>query len=275
VYFNHDIIRALYHTGRLPYDLFQFPQTPHGLFLTHEKKVSYLTQFKLCDAYLDLGQANMAEKLASEILATKNHSGFALEKLAWVNIIKGQNHNAGIYLNALKKDLIYRSTAEEMLDALNNGFTPDQAAYIDRLRSYMLQAGHPGTGRDSIEQMLTALLARNPRNKMAFEYLMASYLLTGQVDKIADNIERINGLGYRNIPTLYEEALLIYLSSKKQKIDASRFDISPQTIQRFYRFVQLRTAMQSHDQQAAINRLILEFGSSYFFFYTFGSVGVV
>jgi hypothetical protein len=275
VYFNHDIIRALYHTGRLPYDLFQFPQTPHGLFLTHEKKVSYLTQFKLCDAYLDLGQANMAEKLASEILATKNHSGFALEKLAWVNIIKGQNHNAGIYLNALKKDLIYRSTAEEMLDALNNGFTPDQAAYIDRLRSYMLQAGHPGTGRDSIEQMLTALLARNPRNKMAFEYLMASYLLTGQVDKITDNIERINGLGYRNIPTLYEEALLIYLSSKKQKIDASRFDISPQTIQRFYRFVQLRTAMQSHDQQAAINRLILEFGSSYFFFYTFGSVGVV
>jgi hypothetical protein len=213
--------------------------------------------------------------LASEPNITPDHSGFALEKLAWVNIIKGQNRNARIYLNALKKDLIYRSTAEDILDALNTGFKPDQTAYIDRLRSYVLEAGHPRTGKDSIEQMLTALLDRNPRNKMAFEYLMASYLLTGQLDKIADNIERLNGLGYRNIPTLYEEALLIYLSSKKQKIDSSRFNISPQTIQRFYKFGQLRTTMQPFNRQDVLNRLILEFGSSYFFFYTFGTVGVV
>ena len=275
VYFNHDIIRALYHTGRLPYDLFQFPQTPHGLFLTHDKKVSYLTQFKLCDDYLELGQVNMAEKLASEILATKNHSGFALEKLAWVNIIKGQNRSAGIYLNALRKDLIHRSTAEDMLGALNNGFAPDQAAYVDRLRSCMLRAGHQGTGKDSIEQMLTALLIRNPRNKMAFEYLMASYLLTGQVDKIAANMERLDVLGYQTMPVLYEGAILIYLSSRKQRIESSRFNISPQTIQRYYRFAQLRGAMQSQNRQAVLNRLILEFGSSYFFFYTFGCVGVV
>jgi hypothetical protein len=275
VYFNHDIIRALYHTGRLPYDLFQYPQTPHGLFLTHEKRVSYLTQFKLCDAYLELGQVNMAEKLASEFLATKNHSGFALEKLAWINIIKEQNRNARIYLNALKKDPIHRKTAEDLLDALNKGFTPEQEAYVDRLRSYMLEAEHPGTGKDSIDQMLTALLARNPRNKMAFEYLMASYLLTGQVDKIAENIERLEGLGYRNIPTLYEEALLIYLSSQKKKIDPGKFNISLQTFKRFYMFGQLRTAMQTQNRRAVINQLILEFGSSYFFFYTFGSVGVV
>ena len=294
VYFNHDIIRALYHTGRLPYDLFQFPQPPNGIFLTHEKRVSYLTQLKLCDDYLELGLVNMAEKLASEILATKNHSGLALEKLAWVNIIKGQNRNAGIYLNALKKDLIYRSTAQEMLDALNNGFPPDQSAYVNRLNSCMLEPAHPGTGKDSIEQMLTALLARNPRNKMAFEYLMASFLLTGQVDKIAANMERLGDLGYQNIPTLYEEALLIYLSSHKQKIDSSRFNISPQTLERFYKFVQLKTSMQTQnrpvesltsslslraegqvERQAVLNRLILEFGSSYFFFYTFGSVGVV
>jgi hypothetical protein len=213
--------------------------------------------------------------LASEPNITPDHSGFALEQLAWVNIIKGQNRNVRIYLNALKKDLIYRSIAEDMLSALNKGFTPYQAAYIDRLRSYMLEAGNPGTGKDSIEQMLTALLTRNPRNKMTFEYLMASYLLTGQLDKIADNIERLNYLGYHNIPTLYEEALLIYLSSKKQKIDASRFNISPQTIERFYKFGQIRSSMQPFNRQDVINRLILEFGSSYFFFYTFGTIGVV
>lgn len=148
-------------------------------------------------------------------------------------------------------------------------------AYVGRLRSYMLEAGYPGTGKDSIEQMLTALLTRNPSNKATFEYLMASYLLIGQVDKITANIELLIDLGYRNIPTLYEEVLLIYLSSHKQKIDSGRFTISPQTIERFYEFGQLRTSMQPLNRQDVIRRLILEFGSSYFFFYTFGTVGVV
>jgi len=277
VYFNHDIIRALYHTGRLPYDLFEFPLTPHGLFLTHKKKVSYLTQLKLCDAYLELGHVNMAEKLASEILATKNHSGIALEKLAWINIIKGQNRTARIYLGALKKDLVYRGTAEALLSALETGFSPDQAAYIDRIRSYMHEEGHPGTGKDSIEQMLTGLLVRNHNNNMAFEYLMACYLLSGQVDKIAAKMESTmrNDLGYQTIPILYEEAILIHLGSHGQKLDSKKFNIRPQTIRRYNKFVQLRNTMRPYNRQAVLNRLIAEFGSSYFFYFTFGRVGSV
>jgi hypothetical protein len=282
VYFNHDLIRALYHTGRLPYDLFKFPQTPHGLFLTHEKRVSYLTQLKLCDLYLELGQVNMAEKLASEILATKNHSPVAVEKLAWINIIKsaglpaaGKNRTARIYLNALKKDLIYRATAENLLRNLDNGFAPQQKAYVNRLRSYMLEEGNPGTGKDSIEQMLTALLVRNPRNKMAFEYLMTYYLMSGQVDRIAANTQRLDALGYQNIPLLYEEAILIYLGSRGRQIDLSKFNIRPQTIQRYRNFIQLRKDMQTQNPKAVLNRLILEFGSSYFFYFTFGQVGLL
>ena len=275
VYFSHDIIRALYHTDRLPYDLFNFPQTPHGLFLTHEKRVSHLTQLKLCDAFLELGQVNMAEKLASEILATKNHSGIVIEKLAWINIIKGQNRTARIYLGALKKDVIYRGTAEVLLSTLDKGFTPDQAAYVERIRSYMHQEGHPGTGKDSIEQMLTGLLVQNPHNKMAFEYLMACYLLSGQVDRITANVERLDALGYQTIPTLYEEAILIYFGSHGQKIDLGKFKIRPQTIERYTKFIQLRDTVQPHNRQAVLKRLIVEFGSSYFFYFTFGCVGLV
>ena len=274
VYFNHDIIRALYHTGRLPYDLFRFPQTPHGLLLTHEKKESYLTQLKLCDMFIELGQVNMSEKLASEILATKNHCGIVMEKLAWINIIKGQNRTARIYLNALKKDLNYRGNAEALLSALDEGFTAEEAAYVDRIRSYMHEEGYAGTGKDSIEQMLSGLLVHNPHNKMAFEYLMACYLLAGQVDKIAANMKRLDDLGYQTIPILYEEAILIYLSSRGQRIDLNKFNIRPQTIQRYKNFVQLRNSIQPHNRQAVLKRLIVEFGSSYFFYFTFKCVGL-
>ncbi len=275
VYFNHDIIRALYYTGRLPYDMFHFPQTPHGLLLTHEKKESYLTQLKLCDVFMELGQVNMAERLASEVLATQGPFGIVIEKLAWINIIKGQTGTARIYLNALKKDLIYRRTAKKLLIALNNGFAPDQAAYVDKIRSNMFEAGHKGTSKDSVDQILIELLVRNPRNKMAFEYLMACYLLTGQVDKIAANMERLDDLGYQGIPTLYEEAILIYFGSQGKKVDLSKFNIKRDTFERYANFVQLKNAMRPSNRQAILGRLIGEFGSSYFFYFTFGRVGLL
>ena len=275
VYFNHDIMRALYHSGRLPYDMFEFPQIPHGLFLTHEEKASYLTELKLCDIFIELGHVNMAEKLASEFLAAKNHSGAVVEKLAWINIIKGQNHTARIYLNALRKDLIYRGAAEALIRALDDRFPPDLAAHIDGIRSCMYQEGHPGTADDAPEQMLTGLLAHNRRSRMAFEYLMAYYLLTGRVDEITANMERLNELGYDTIPTLYEEAMLIYFGTKGQKIDLNKFNMRRQTIDRYIKFVQLRNSMRPNNRQAVLNRLISEFGCSYFFYSSFGRVGLL
>ncbi|MFH1717074.1 MAG: DUF6057 family protein [Planctomycetota bacterium] len=274
VYFNHDVMRALYHTGRLPYDMFNFPQTPHGLFLTHEEKVSDLTQLKLCDLFIELGGVNRAEKLASEILAAKNHSGIVVEKLAWINIIKGQNRTARIYLNALKKDPICRGTAAALLGALDGGLSPDQTAYVESIRSRMYEEGYPGTADEPVEQMLAGLLAHNRRNRMAFEYLMAYYLLTGRVDEITANMERLKELDYQTIPTLYEEAMLIYFGTMGQRIDLNKFNIRRQTIDRYLKFVQLRAGMRPDNRQAVLNRLISEFGSSYFFYSTFGRVGL-
>jgi hypothetical protein len=264
----------LYHTGRLPYDLFNFPQTPQALMLTHEEKESCLTQLKLCDVFMELGHVNRAEKEASELLAAKSHSGIALEKLAWINIFKRQTDTARIYLNALKKDLISRNTADALLSNLNNGFPPYQTAYIDKIRSYMHEEGNPYRGKESIDEILLGLLEQNPRNQMAFEYLMACYLLTGRPDKVVENIEHINDLGYQGIPTLYEEAILIYFGVQGQQVDLNKFNIRPETIQRYMKFVQLRKAMQTVNPQAVLNRLIQEFGSSYFFYFSFGRVGL-
>jgi hypothetical protein len=275
VYFHHDVMRALYHTGRLPYDMFNFPQTPHGLLLTHEDKVSYLTQLKLCGLFIELGCVNRAEKLASEILVVKKHLGAVVEKIAWIYIIKGHNHTARIYLNALRKDLIYGPTAGALLDALDDGFAPDEKAYIDRIRSWMYEEGHPGTFDESVEQMLMELLARNPRNKMAFEYLMAGYLLAREVDKIAANMGRLRDFDYGSIPTLYEEAILIHLGSQGQKADLGGFNVRPETVERYTRFVKIRNSVRPNNRQAVLNRLISEFGNSYFFYCTFGRVGVM
>ena len=275
VYVNHDIIRALYHTGRLPYDMFRYPQDPQAILLTHEKRESDLTQSKLSDILLELGHVNMAQKLASELLTTKGHLGIALEELGWISIIKGNPSTARVYLEALKKDLIYRREAESLLRGLDNGFARDQAAYIDRIRSYMRDDTAAATGTEPVDEMLAALLEHNPRNKMAFEYLMACYLLTGRVDKIVENAKRLHDLGYQKIPTLYEEAILIYYGSTGRQVDLAKFDISQETLQRYETFVRITNAMQTQNRQAVLNRLIRDFGTSYFFYYSFGRAGPV
>ncbi len=273
-YVSHDILRALYHTGRLPYDMFCYPLVPEGILLTHEKKESDLTQWKLSQIFLELGHVNMAQKLASEILTTKGPLGMVLEELAWINIVKGHPGTARVYLEAMKSDLVYHGRAQSLLHSLESGLAPEQAAYIDRIRSCMHDETAGVTGSEPVDETLTALLKHNPRNKMAFEYLMACYLLTGQVDKIVANMGRLRDLGYQGTPTLYQEALLIHFGSQQREVDLGKFGISPETLRRYEAFVQLGNAMESQDRQAVLNRLIREFGTSYFFYYTFGKVGL-
>ena len=271
---SHDIIRALYHTGRLPYDMFRHPLIPEAILLTHEKRESDLTQGKLSDIFLELGHVNVAQKLASELLTTKGRLGIVLEELGWISIIKGSPRTARVYLEALKKDPICRGRAESLLASLNSGFTGDEAAYIDRIRSCMRDETAGVTGTEPVDETLAALLEHNPHNKMAFEYLMACYLVTGRVDKIVENMPRLRDLGYQRIPTLYEEAILIHYGTQGREIDLARFNVAPETLQRYEIFVQLAGAMQSQDRQAVLNRLIREFGTSYFFYYSFGRVGL-
>jgi hypothetical protein len=274
VFVNHDILRALYHTGRLPYDMFRYPLKPEAILLTHEGKQTDLTEWKLSDIFLELGQVNTAQKLASELIATKSHLGIALEELGWINIIKGCPDSARVYLNALSQDLVYGARARALLHGLDNGFTPEQAAYIDRIRSHMPNKPAVMTGGESVDGTLSGLLQRNPHNKMAFEYLMACYLLSGRVDKIVENMGRLHDLGYPRIPTLYEEAILIYHGSQGGQVDLAKFNISPETLRRYKAFAQLANTMRPQSQQAVLNSLIRDFGTSYFFFYTFGKVGL-
>jgi hypothetical protein len=264
---NHDINRALYHIGRLPYDMLRFPQNPHAFLLTHDKEESSTTQLKMCDTFMELGNVDYAEKMGSEFLVEKGHAGIILEKLAWINIIKEQESTARIYLNALKKDLIYRDRANSMLNSLESGFEPGQAAYIRRINSYIRGDGNPRLNKESIEELLTGLLEHNPGNKMAFEYLMACYLFAGQLDKIAENIGRLNQFGYQDVPTLYEEAMLIWYGLRGQKLDLNKLNIKRETIKRYRRFVQLCNSMKTQNRQAVLQRIMGEFGTSYFFYY--------
>ncbi len=264
VFCNHDVNRALFHTGRLGYEMFSYAQDPRALLLSDQDIGSSLAVLKLCDLYTEIGNVNAAEKLGSEFLSVAGPYGVILERLAWIHVLKGELDTARVYLHALQQDPTWSVTARALLKELDVGLAPIRRAGLERRRRSMLAGGLFAA---DFEATLARLLDQDPGNRMAFEYLMASYLLTGQLEKAAARLGRLASLGYQDIPIHYEEALLLYYGLQGRMREADAWPIRAATRQRFSEFARLNNALETGDRQAILGQLHQNFGASYFLYY--------
>jgi len=264
----HDVDRALYHTHRLLEDMFLYPQHYAGLLLTQNesfpKKLLVQTYVKSSNTLYELGHINEAENASYEALSTLGYYPEGLMRLALINIIKGQTDAARTFLYALGRDFLYEDIAKQYLQRLETDPLLSKDEQIRRLRSFMLvdDGINKTTPKDLFE--------KNKHNRMAFEYLMAFLLLTGQHNAVADSIGYLDNFDYpRNrIPRHLEEAVLLYMTMTKRKVDPHGRQINTATIRRFQKFWQL---FQRHkrDLKNPAKELEKEFGDTYYYFYFF------
>jgi hypothetical protein len=179
-----------------------------------------------------------------------------------------------VLLNRLKKNLIHGRRAGRLLSMLDRA--PSAAdnglQQVERVRA--LRCTEDRVFQTYSEDlMLESLLQANPRNRMAFEYLMAFYLLTRRPDKLVQNLHRLDDFGWREIPRYYEEAILLYANNTAQQVPLHGRAIRPETLQRFQAFLD-RFAPWQNQPQRAPGALADEFGDSYFYYYAFGTPGL-
>ena len=213
-----DVNRALFETGRLGSRMFSYPQSPHVLFQLGRNAAALKGG---CEVLFKLGRINEAEHAALEALEMNGERPEILRLLAEIYLVKRRPGVARVFLRVLSKDLVHGPLAEERLRRLDDEPLSASDPTIRRLQALM-----PLTDMvtESREQMLLALLARNRKNRMAFEYLMAHYLLTRQPGKIALHIDRLDDFGprefdYPSIPEHYAEALLLYSHNVNRPLD--------------------------------------------------------
>ena len=175
---NHDVNLALYHTGRLPYDMFAYPQM-HLPLLTYQSVPRAGLMRKPFDLLLELGRVNEAEHVALEMLE-ESPCGGTLKRLALVKLIKGQTAAAGVVLQVLRDDVVWGRWAEEYLHRVAADPTLADDDEIQQTRRLMIVeddtplTGKPGAGgATALPALLEKLLERNSGNRMAVEYLMA------------------------------------------------------------------------------------------------------
>jgi tetratricopeptide (TPR) repeat protein len=254
---------ALYHTGRLGRDLFSFTnQTVWDLMPALAEGLEACRPQS--ETLLELGQVNLAEHFAHEALECEGERPDLLERLARINILKDRPKAARAFLNVLGQVPFHREWAGTCLRDLEaNPRLPDNQE-LAQIRSRMVSIDLPHSTLPT-ESILRQLLQSNRRNQMAFEYLMAHYLLTRQVDRIVEEIGRLNDFEYADIPRHYEEALLLYQQAKQSaKVDLQGRQIRPATLRRFQEFSAAikRRALDSAEGRQALTR---DFGDTFWY----------
>ncbi len=256
---------ALYHAGRLTQDLFAFPNHLAWRLLPG-------LDFELpacraqCDTLMELGQVNEAEHLAHEALELEGNRPNLLRLLARVNILKNRPQAAAVFLNLLAQAPFQRAWAAARLRNLDYDPRLPDDRELALIRTRMVTTDLPHD-RVPVESFLQQLLQSNPRNQMAFEYLLAHYLVTRNLDRLIKQLGRLDDFGYTGIPRHLEEALLLYQQTRGGPVELHGRQVRPETVQRFARFTQaLNRARQNPEERHALE---LEFKDTFWlYFYT-------
>jgi hypothetical protein len=270
---NRNVILALYHLGRLGDQMFRYPQTPTmSLYSSPPLERDHGDLYQLSRLFLYLGQVNYAEKCAYDALDITGDLPALLEHLAVISLVKDQPDTARLFLTALGKNPLHARRAGEMLRRLERDLHGDQDPRVRTIRSNLSTRDLVDV-KGNIEDLLLALLADNPGNRMAFELLMAQYLWNGQPDKVAENLWRLADFGDQRIPRHYQEAVLMNLGPFAKDAGAMGDRIEPEVIREAELFAEIMR--HSPDRLAAAAEAIeAGLGGTYPFYLTFHLSGL-
>jgi len=290
-YVVHDVNLALYHTDRMTTDMFSYRQFGSPFVLEWKPgpctlsmlDLDALTMRKLGDLHLRLGRMNDAEYYAHESYV-RHPSAKCLRLLAKTAMAKHEVEQARLFLSVLRDDLVYGSWAADWLTRLQRAPSLTGDTEIDRIRSlrlaeediYQTATFIPNTiiaGRDvSTPDQIASLLRQNPQNRMAFEYLMAVYLVNTDVAAAAALLPKAADFSYPGTPPVYEEAAMVSARANRSKLDTADGKvavngcvISEQILDRIHRFDEAKAS--GHLDREEISRLAGELGLAYFQFY--------
>ena len=144
------------------------------------------------EAFYQLGMINVAQRTvfeAQEAILDFQKSGRCYKRLAQTNLINGNYEVARKYLMALQKTLFYSDWANETLPLLGDEGTIAKHPEYGRLRKWAYKDNFFFSDHVTPE-MLESLYSGCTDNSMAYQYLMAYYMLTGDRERYNNFISK-------------------------------------------------------------------------------------
>lgn len=133
------------------------------------------------EAYYHLGLTNIAQRTvfeAQEAILDFQKSARCFKRLAQTNLINGDYEVARKYLMILKKTLFYSDWANETITLLGNEKAIANHPEYGTLRTFAIKNDFLFSD-NATPEILERLYLSNKKNKLAYQYMMASFILTG------------------------------------------------------------------------------------------------
>jgi len=250
---------ALYHTGRLAEELFSF----HNLIEEAPSGAGEECR-ALSQPLFELGLISDAEHMACEALVMEGDRPDLLRLLARINLLKDRPQAAQVFLNVLSLIPFQGEHANDAWPTMDPRMPTAERAFLARMPAPVLTNDvlHEEL---PVGRLLDVVLALNPTNRMAFEYVMAVYLLELDLEKAVEHLRLLGNFNYARIPRSYEEALVLF-----QELNGVRFELNGRTIrsETAARFNQFREAARQLKGRADGRALMAaKFGDTYWYYY--------
>ncbi len=259
---------ALAESGQLPYRMFQYRQVgTAGLFL--DWQLNYFSLWYLGELYYRLGIIPEAEHCTFEALVSspKEPAAQTMRRLVYTNIARRDSTSACKYLEYFEHSLAYRGWAQRQREQLSLAMAnPDYKVtgipQPVRHKDFFADYHNP-------DYALLALLHANPHHKMAFEYLMAYYLLQKDVKSAKWALDTFyKNFDYPELPAHYEEALIVYRTLGPADTATFRqYPIGVAATKRFEQYAQAYKATKGSKRN--FEQLEKQFGNTYWYYIHF------
>jgi len=263
---------ALCRKGELLDEMFAYPQSggPRGLLFNFADKATRSPieddtprAMYNSDLYYEMGHINAAFRHAYSYLSFRGRTYEALKRMAQCNLVNGNLDLTTKYLNILEKTLFHADFARR-----NKALMADPSAMERTLGERRKRL--PRVERSMFATPVVAIISQletQPENRMAFDYLMAWFLLAKRLEDICTKPERYQAAGYESMPTHCQEALLLLAKQTGQPIELSPWAYDQAVSARVERF--LLDLSRYRGRPGLHEQLTVLYGDTYLFYYFF------
>jgi hypothetical protein len=271
VHIIFNVNRALYHTGQLLDNLFCYPQIVGAdvLFLENVPRPIAIAN---SDLYFDLGHVRAAQVMAYEGHTKFGYNPRMLKRIITTNIILEEYDIAKKFLNILNKSILHKKWVKHYRNYLLDKSLIKSDSLIQLKRKFIPKVDFFIAIGERADMDLIELLKENKNNKMAFEYLMAYYLLEFRLEDLLENLGRFKELGYGKYPHYIEEAILASRLTYPERNFTVDYNINQQTIELFDRFNSILSGFENEAEAEEALRSGFYHTFWYYVFYIYPTV---
>lgn len=261
-------VRALAETGRLPTELFTFFHTVGPELLAARPLRAQRAMAHAADTVLELGHLNLAERWAFDSLEMEGETPAVLRLLVRIHLLKDLPRAAEVFANRL-------ALATGKDPSAGAAWLAAEAPAVERLRTNLVTTDEVGVPLTT-ETVLRRAWQANPRNRMAFEFLMAHYLLTRQLPAAMEVLAAQWQGSDATLPRHYAEAVVLFrhLQGSAGLARTGLAERVPPAVEARFRAFAEQMQQAGSEVHARLRRIARDFANTYWFYHYFGHLPV-